>query len=153
MTAAQFLIDTSAVARLMRPGAESFGWDQAAAAGLLAVCPVTELEFFSSARSAADRERGIAGFRSLFGWVPVHHRAFARAWDVQGELTSKSQHRSAGPVDLVVAATAELHGLTLLHHDRDFGVIARVARSVVRTWAMMVSCRPKCRFSMACWSA
>jgi len=28
------------------------------------------------------------------------------------------QHRSAGPVDLVVAATAELHGLTLLHHDR-----------------------------------
>ena len=30
MTAAQFLIDTSALARLMRPGAESFGWDQAA---------------------------------------------------------------------------------------------------------------------------
>jgi predicted nucleic acid-binding protein len=45
---------------------------------------------------------------------------------VQGELTTKGQHRSAGPVDLVVAATAELHGLTLLHHDRDFGVIARV---------------------------
>jgi predicted nucleic acid-binding protein len=64
VTAAQFLIDTSALARLMRPGAESFGWDQAAAAGLIAVCPVTELEFFSSARSAADRERGIAGFRS-----------------------------------------------------------------------------------------
>lgn len=132
MTAAQFLIDTSALARLMRPGAESFGWDQAAAAGLIAVCPVTELEFFYSARSAADRERGIANFRSLFGWVPVHDRAFARAWDVQGELTSKSQHRSAGPVDLVVAATAELHGLTLLHHDRDFGVIARVTGQPVR---------------------
>ena len=111
MTAAQFLIDTSALARLMRPGAESFGWDQAAAAGLIAVCPVTELEFFYSARSAADRERGIADFRSLFGWVPVHDRAFARAWEVQGELTTKGQHRSAGPVDLVVAATAELHEL------------------------------------------
>ena len=105
MTAAQFLIDTSALARLMRPGAESFGWDQAAAAGLIAVCPVTELEFFYSARSAADRERGIADFRSLFGWVPVHDRAFARAWEIQGELTTKGQHRSAGPVDLVVAAT------------------------------------------------
>ena len=29
-------------------------------------------------------------------------------------------------MDLVIAATAELFGLTLLHHDRDFDVIARV---------------------------
>jgi hypothetical protein len=36
MTSAQFLIDTSALARLMRPGAESFGWDQAVAAALQA---------------------------------------------------------------------------------------------------------------------
>ncbi len=62
----------------MRPGAESFGWDQAASAGLLAVCPVTELEFFYSARSAADRERGIADLRAVFGCVPVHDRAFTR---------------------------------------------------------------------------
>ena len=132
MTSAQFLIDTSALARLMRPGAESFGWDQAAAAGLIAVCPVTELEFFYSARSAADRERGTADLRALFGWVPVHDRAYGRARDVQGELTARAQHRGAGPVDLVVAATAELHGLTLLHHDRDFGVIARVTGQPLR---------------------
>jgi predicted nucleic acid-binding protein len=132
VTAAQFLIDTSALARLLRPGAGSFGWDQAAAAGLIAVCPVTELELFFSARSAAGRERGIAHVRSLFGWVPVHDRAFARAWDVQGELTGRGQHRSAGPVDLVVAATAELHGLTLLHHDRDFEVVAGVTGQPLR---------------------
>jgi predicted nucleic acid-binding protein len=126
VTAAQFLIDTSALARLMRPGADSFGWDQAAAAGLIAVCPITELEFFYSARSAADRELAIREMQTLFGWVPVHDRAFARAWEVQYGLTSKGQHRGAGPVDLVVAATAELHGLTLLHHDRDFVVIAAV---------------------------
>jgi hypothetical protein len=116
----------------MRPGAESFGWDQAAGAGLIAVCPVTELEFFYGARSAADRERGIADLRAVFGWVPVHGRSYARAWEVQGELTAKGQHRSAGPVDLVVAATAELHGLTLLHHDRDFGVVARVTGQPLR---------------------
>jgi predicted nucleic acid-binding protein len=51
---------------------------------------------------------------------------------VQGELTTKGQLRSAGPVDLVVAATAELHSLTLLHHDRDFGVIARVTGQPLR---------------------
>jgi hypothetical protein len=32
MTPAQFLIDTSALARMMRAGSESFGWDQAVAA-------------------------------------------------------------------------------------------------------------------------
>lgn len=132
MTAAEFLIDTSALARLMRPGAESFGWDQAATAGMIAVCPITELEFFYSARSPADREQGIVDLQALFGWVPVHDRAFARAQDVQGDLTRRGQHRSAGPVDLVVAATAELHGLTLLHHDRDFGIIARVTGQPVR---------------------
>jgi predicted nucleic acid-binding protein len=45
---------------------------------------------------------------------------------VQEALTKRGQHRSAGPVDLVVAATAELQGLTLLHHDRDFECIAAV---------------------------
>lgn len=132
MTPAQFLIDTSALTRLMRQGAGSFGWDQAAAAGLIALCPITELEFFYAARSAADRERGISDTRSLFGWVPVHDGAFARAWEVQGELTGRGQRPCAGPVDLVVAATAELHGLTLLHHDRDFDVIARVTGQPVR---------------------
>jgi predicted nucleic acid-binding protein len=117
---------------MMRPGAESFGWDQAVTAGLVAVCPVTELEFFYSARSAADRANGIEDLRAAFNWVPVHDRAFARAWEVQGDLTAKGQHRSAGPVDLVVAATAELTGLTLLHHDHDFDSIAAITGQPVR---------------------
>jgi predicted nucleic acid-binding protein len=131
MMSAQFLIDTSALARLMRSGAESFGWDQAVA-GLVAVRPITELEFFYSARSAKDRESLIVDLRSAFGWVPVHNRAFDRAGEVQGELTDQGQHRSAGPVDLVVAATAELFGLTLLHHDRDFATIAGVTGQALR---------------------
>lgn len=133
MRAAKFLIDTSALARMMRPGAVAFGWDQAVAAGLVAVCPVTELEFFYSARSAADRARGIEKVRAAFGWVPVHDRAFTRAWEVQDDLTARGQHRGAGPVDLVVAATAELFGLTLLHHDRDFDAIAAVTGQAL-TW-------------------
>ena len=136
MTSAHFLIDTSALARLMRPGAESLGWDQAVAAGLIAVCPITELEFCYSARSAKDREAAIENMRTAFGWVPVHDRACARAWEVQGELAARGQHRSAGPVDLVVAATAELFGLTLLHHDRDFATIARVTGQPLRWYGL-----------------
>jgi predicted nucleic acid-binding protein len=132
MTPAQFLIDTSALSRLMRPGAESFGWDQAVAAGLIAVCPITELEFFDSARSARDREDTIENLRAAFCWVPVHEGAYARAWEVQGDLTSRGQHRSAGSVDLVIAATAELFGLTLLHHDGDFATIAGVTGQALR---------------------
>jgi len=132
VTPAEFLIDTSALARFVREGGESFGWDQAVAAGLVAVCPISELEFFYSARSAADRARLIEDMRTMFCWVPVHDRAFARAWEVQGDLTARGQHRSAGPVDLVVAATAELHDLTLLHHDHDFDVIASVTGQATR---------------------
>ncbi|AZK95067.1 MULTISPECIES: PIN domain nuclease [Streptomyces] len=126
MSAAQFLIDTSALARFLRGDAEQYGWDQAAAAGLIATCPITELEFFYSARSAEDRARGVEDLRMIFGWVPVDDRAYDRAWQVQELLTRRGQHRSAGPVDLVVAATAELQGLTLLHRDRDFDCIAAV---------------------------
>jgi hypothetical protein len=35
-------------------------------------------------------------------------------------------------VDLLVAATAEAHGLTLLHYDADFQTIAEVTGQPVR---------------------
>jgi predicted nucleic acid-binding protein len=41
-------------------------------------------------------------------------------------LTMRGRHRSAGAVDLVAAATAELQGLNLLHRDRDFECIAAI---------------------------
>ena len=40
------LIDTSALARFLHKDADQYGWDEAAVAGLIATCPVTELEFF-----------------------------------------------------------------------------------------------------------
>jgi predicted nucleic acid-binding protein len=70
--------------------------------------------------------------RTVFGWVPVHDRAYSRAWEVQGDLTAKGEHRSTGPVDLVIAATAELSGLTLLHHDHDYDTIAAVTGQPTR---------------------
>jgi predicted nucleic acid-binding protein len=126
VNAAQYLIDASALARLLRDDGDQYGWDQAAAAGLVATCPITELEFFDSARSAADRARGIEDLRAVFGWVAVDDRAYDRARQVQDLLTRRGQHRSAGPVDLIVAATAELQGLTLLHRDRDFESVGAV---------------------------
>ncbi|MEU0543958.1 PIN domain nuclease [Nocardia sp. NPDC005978] len=126
MSAAQFLIDTSALVPLVLQKPDAVVWQRVAAAGLIAFCPITELEFCYSARSMADRELLVEQLRILFCWEPVDDRAFQRAWEVQAELTRRGQHRGAGPVDLVVAATAELRGLTLLHRDRDFECIAAV---------------------------
>lgn len=44
----------------------------------------------------------------------------------QASLVERGQHRSAGVADLLVAAIAELEGLTVLHYDADFDVIAEV---------------------------
>ena len=35
------------------------------------------------------------------------------------------RHRSASAVDLIIAATAAYHGLTLLHDDSDYRTVAR----------------------------
>lgn len=45
--------------------------------------------------------------------------------DVQGELSKSGRHRVPIP-DLLVAATAEIGGLTVLHYDSDYDVIAGV---------------------------
>lgn len=126
MSLARFLIDTSALARLF-DGVERFPhWDKAIESGFVAVCPVTELEFLYSARSREHRTGMVDILSRLF--LPAHFddRHVARAWEVQRDLTSRGEHRSAGPVDLMTAATAELNQLVLLHYDRDFDAIARV---------------------------
>jgi predicted nucleic acid-binding protein len=63
---------------------------------------------------------------TTYRWVVNIDRVYERAASVQETLTDRGTHRSAGPVDLIVAATAEVHGLTLLHYDADFLQIAGV---------------------------
>ena len=126
MSPARFLIDTSALARLMRFDGTEQGWDRVADSGLIALCPVVELEYLFSARSWADRQQDELDLEALFGWVPTDDRMFRRAIELQQALTRKGQHRSAGPTDLLIAATAELHDLTLVHRDRDFDCVAAI---------------------------
>ena len=49
-----------------------------------------------------------------------------RALEVQMRLADQGHHRAPSVPDLIVAATAELAGLTLLHVDKDFELIAEV---------------------------
>ena len=101
-------------------------------AGGLAVCPLTELEILFSARSTAHRREMLATVKTAFRWVVMPDRIYERAEAVQRSLTDRGAHRSAGPVDLLIAATAELHGLTLLHYDNEFLQVAEVTGQPVR---------------------
>jgi predicted nucleic acid-binding protein len=49
-----------------------------------------------------------------------------RAVEVLTLLADRGQHRAPSVPDLIIAATAELAGLTVLHLDKDFEVIAEI---------------------------
>lgn len=52
--------------------------------------------------------------------VPMPDAAWRRAEEVQRLLVAEGRHRGVSVPDLMVAATAEHHGLAVLHLDRDF---------------------------------
>jgi predicted nucleic acid-binding protein len=128
---ALYLIDTSGLFRILQDKLRQ-AWAGELAAGVIAICPVVELEFLYSARSLADRLEKQRLLRTVFGWVPMAERAYDRAAAVQQLLTETGKHRSAGPVDLLIAATAEQQDLTVLCDDRDFETVASVTRQRVR---------------------
>ena len=131
MSPALYLIDTSGVFRILQDKLRQ-AWSDHLAAGVIATCPVVELEFLYSARSLADRLEKRRLLHELFGWVPMSERAWERAEEIQQLLTEAAMHRSAGPVDLLIAATAERERLTLLSDDRDFTAIAQVTGQPVK---------------------
>ena len=53
-------------------------------------------------------------------------RVFDRGAEIQAAMTARGSHRSTGAVDLLIAATAELSRLVLLHYDRDFDRVGEV---------------------------
>jgi predicted nucleic acid-binding protein len=126
-----YLIDTSGMFRILQ-GELRKAWSDQLAAGVIAVCPIVELEFLYSARSLADRLEKQRLMRDLFGWVPVHDGSYERAGEVQQLLTEAGAHRSAGPVDLLIAATAERERLTVLCDDRDYQTVATVTGQPVK---------------------
>jgi predicted nucleic acid-binding protein len=128
---ALYLIDTSGLFRILQDKLRQ-AWEDQLTAGVIAICPVVELEFLYSAHSLADRLAKKRLLREVFSWVPMSERAYERAEAVQQMLTETGKHRSAGPVDLLIAATAERERLTVLCDDRDYGVVASVTGQQVK---------------------
>ena len=121
-----WLIDRSALARLAT-SPDAAEWAKRIERGLVRITTVTRLEVGYSARSGQDLRTGFA--QPPLASMPVEYMTPAvedRAVEVLTLLADRGQHRAPSVPDLIIAATAELAGLTVLHLDKDFDVIADV---------------------------
>jgi predicted nucleic acid-binding protein len=117
-----YLLDKSAFARWPKPSVAAV-LDPLSSAGRLAVCGAIEMEILHSARSTTDAERimdGLGGFDRL----PTPDEIWDRALEVQGLLIAAGNRRALSVPDLVIAAVAERHRVTVLHYDGDYDMIA-----------------------------
>jgi predicted nucleic acid-binding protein len=121
-----WLIDKSALTRLAA-SPDAAEWAARIERGLVRITTVTRLEIGYSARSGPDLRAGLQ--RQPLSSMPVEYLTPAiedRSVEVLTLLADRGQHRAPSLPDLIIAATAELAGLTILHLDKDFEVIADI---------------------------
>ncbi|BBX95661.1 PIN domain nuclease [Mycobacterium lacus] len=126
MAVTTWLIDKSAYARLAEsPDAQV--WIDRIDRGMVRISTVTRLEIGYSFRTAAQaRTESVSPPLAL---MPVEYLSPAvenRAVEVQLLLADRGQHRGPSIPDLLVAAAAEVSGLTVLAVDKDFELIAQI---------------------------
>lgn len=126
MAVTGWLIDKSALVRL-GDSRDADEWANRIGRGLVRITTVTRLEVGYSARNATEAR---AAFTTPpLSAMPVEYSTPAiedRALDVQRQLAGKGQHRAPSIPDLLIAATAELAELAVLHLDKDFDLVAEV---------------------------
>jgi predicted nucleic acid-binding protein len=121
-----WLIDKSALVRLAA-SPDAAEWAARIERGLVRITTVTRLEAGYSARSGPELRAGLQ--QPPLSSMPVEYLTPAiedRAVEVLTLLADRGQHRAPSIPDLIIAATAELAGLTVLHVDKDFEVIAQI---------------------------
>ena len=121
-----WLVDKSALVRLTA-SPDAAEWAGRVERGLVRIATATRLEVGYSARSGPEFRTGLR--QPPMSSMPVEYLTPAiedRAVEILALLADRGQHRAPSIPDLIIAATAELAGLTVLHLDKDFEVIAAV---------------------------
>ncbi|MFN8032718.1 MAG: PIN domain nuclease [Mycobacterium sp.] len=126
MTERPWLIDKSALVRVA-DSTDVDDWNNRIERGLVHITNVTRLEIGFSARTGVSARRDF--LQPPLAAMPVQYLTPAiedRALEVQLLLADAGKHRGPSIPDLLIAATAELAGLTVLHVDKDFELISRM---------------------------
>lgn len=121
-----WLIDKSALVRLGTL-ADPGGWVERIERGLVRISTVTRLEIGHSARNGAGLRQGWR--EPPLAAMPVEYLTPAiedRAVDIQMLLADRGHHRASSVPDILIAATAELADLVVLHDDKDYELIAEI---------------------------
>jgi predicted nucleic acid-binding protein len=121
-----WLIDKSALVRLAA-SPDAAQWAARIERGLVRIATVSRLETGYSARSGPDLRAAFR--RAPLSSLPVEYLTPAiedRAVEILTLLADRGQHRAPSLPDLIIAAAAELAGLTVLHLDKDFDLIAEI---------------------------
>jgi predicted nucleic acid-binding protein len=125
MAGAIYLADTSVYVLQGRHSQVRRRFESLLAEGRLTACQMTTLEYLNNATDPKGYEllwNALHGHR----WIDVTTPAMDRALEVHRRLAQTSQHRHFRLPDLIIAATAEVHGATVLHYDTDYDRIARI---------------------------
>jgi predicted nucleic acid-binding protein len=121
-----WIIDKSALVRLGN-SPDAAEWASRIERGLVRITTMTRLEIGYSARTAVEARSAFV--TAPISMMPVEYLTPAiedRALEVQLLLANRGHHRAPSIPDLLIAATAELAGLTILHLDKDFELIAEL---------------------------
>ena len=128
------LADTSVWYRIAKP---ALAWFQmAVVAGEVGVCDMVMMELLYSTRDRADYD---STERNLLAcpFYPVEPADWAearRVWRALVRTGPGPHHRQVGHQGLLIAAVAARNGLTVVHYDSDYEIIARITSQPVR-WA------------------
>jgi len=125
MAGSIYLADTTVFVLQARYESVQRRFEKLLVEGRLAACQMSALEYLNNAVNGQGYERL---WRALHGhrWLDVTAEAMDRAMAVHRELAASSQHRDVRLPDLIIAATAELNGATVLHYDVDYDRIASI---------------------------
>jgi predicted nucleic acid-binding protein len=124
MAGLRYLVDTSVFSKLAKPVVAA-AFAPLAASRQVAVSAPVVFKLGYAARSPDDY-RDVAEGLLYFPSVQTTEADHLRALEVQAVLAAHSQHRALSLVDALVAASAEARGLTVLHYDSDFELVAEI---------------------------
>ena len=125
-----YLADKSA---LVRVGLADAGWLATEIMdGNVRRSSMTDLEIFYSATSHRALVEVIEERHAAFRLVDTQQEDWDRAVEVMTMLAKNGKHRWVGIPDLLIAAVAERHLLTLVHYDSDFDHVAEVTGQPTR---------------------
>jgi predicted nucleic acid-binding protein len=93
--------------------------------GHVLVCDLIVLELVRLAPNE-ERARELSTRLAPFEALPMPQSLWSRAREVQLSMAGSGNHRRVPPPDLLIAVTAELANVPLIHYDRDYERIAAV---------------------------